>query len=133
MQSTSTRNLPDARSLRLAEVVAALSLASDLGTGHSLERSLRAWLLALQLGAALRMSDQELSEVYYVTLVRWAGWTADSHRADLFGDEIGLGVQIDSVELWNPAEMLRFLFEQIGVGQPPLRRAGQLAYALATG
>ncbi len=47
----------DERGLRLAEVVAALSLASDLGTGHPLERSLRACLLAVQLGAALGMGE----------------------------------------------------------------------------
>ncbi|GAB4578028.1 MAG: 3'3'-cGAMP-specific phosphodiesterase [Anaerolineales bacterium] len=95
--------------LRLAELVAALSLATDLGTGHPLERSLRACLLATHFGATLGLDTSTLREIYYITLLRWVGCTADSHRAEIFGDEIALGPQIDSVELWNPQEMLAFL------------------------
>jgi HD-GYP domain-containing protein (c-di-GMP phosphodiesterase class II) len=119
--------------LRLAEVVAALSLATDLGTGHPLERSLRACLLATHFGAALGLGDDVLREVYYVTLLRWVGCTADSHRAEIFGDEIALGPQIDTVELWNPTEMLDFLRRVIGQGEPPQRREQKLNDALATG
>src|SRR5262245_63721111 len=85
--------------VRLAEVVAALSLATDLGTGHPIERSLRSCLLALHFGAGLGLTEAQLREVYYVALLRWVGCTADSHRGDIFGDEIALGPEIDSVEL----------------------------------
>jgi HD-GYP domain-containing protein (c-di-GMP phosphodiesterase class II) len=39
---------------RLAKLVATLSITADLGTGHPLERALRACLLALGIGEALR-------------------------------------------------------------------------------
>src|SRR4051812_27418633 len=80
--------------VRLAEVVAALSLATDLGTDHPIERSLRSCLLALHFGDTLGLSDAQLREIYYVALLRWVGCTADSHRSAIFGDEITLGVQI---------------------------------------
>lgn len=128
--SPSARAEPD---LRLAEVVAALSVATDLGTGHPIERSLRTCLLGLRFGALLGVSESDLAEIYYVALLRYAGCTASSHRADLFGDEIALGSQIDTVELWQPVSMLRFLVDHIGAGEPPLRRAVKLSYALATG
>lgn len=96
--------------LRLAELVATLSIATDLGTGHPSERALRACLFALQLGAALKYDDVTLADIYYVTLLRFAGCAADArHRAALFGDEIALGVEIDAVELWKLEPMLAFL------------------------
>lgn len=96
--------------LRLAELVATLSIATDLGTGHPMERSLRACLLALQLGRALGCDEATLADCYYVALLRYAGCAADArHRAALFGDEIALGPEIDMVELWQLEPMLAFL------------------------
>jgi HD-GYP domain-containing protein (c-di-GMP phosphodiesterase class II) len=118
---------------RLAEIVGALSLATDLGTGHPLERSLRACLLATAFGRLLGLDEDTLHQVYYIALLRWVGCTADSHRAEIFGDEIALGPQIDTVELWNPVEMLAFLREVIGRGEPPEARARMLDEAVATG
>ncbi|GIW08863.1 MAG: 3'3'-cGAMP-specific phosphodiesterase 3 [Dehalococcoidia bacterium] len=123
---------PDAP-VQLAEVVAALSLATDFGTGHPIERSLRSCLLAVAFGEAIGLRDAELHELFYVTLLRWVGCTADPHRAQLFGDEIALGPQIDAVELWNAPAMLAFLLEHIGKGEPPFQRVGKLGHALATG
>jgi hypothetical protein len=40
--------------MRLAELVAALSLATDLGMGQPMEHELRACLLAVRLGEALQ-------------------------------------------------------------------------------
>jgi hypothetical protein len=45
--------------LRLAELVAALSLATDLGTGQPMEHALRTCLLAIQLGGELGVGEQE--------------------------------------------------------------------------
>jgi HD-GYP domain-containing protein (c-di-GMP phosphodiesterase class II) len=97
--------------LRLAELVATLSIATDLGTGHPMERALRACLFALRLGDAFRCDEATLADVYYVTLLRFAGCAADArHRAALFGDEIALGAEIDAVELWQREPMLAFLY-----------------------
>jgi HD-GYP domain-containing protein (c-di-GMP phosphodiesterase class II) len=126
-------NRPNALGLRRAEIVAALSLATDLGSGHPVERALRACLLAVYFGDAIGLGTNELAEAYHLALLRYAGCTADAHRAQLFGDEIALGVQIDAVELWRPLPMLRFLLQHAGEGQPPLRRARTIASGLATG
>jgi HD-GYP domain-containing protein (c-di-GMP phosphodiesterase class II) len=96
--------------LRLAELVATLSIATDLGTGHPMERALRACLFALRLGDAFKCDEATLADIYYVTLLRFAGCAADArHRAALFGDEIALGAEIDAVELWQHEPMLAFL------------------------
>jgi hypothetical protein len=104
---------PSQQHLRLAEVVAALSIATDLGTGHPMERALRACLFALHLGEAMQCDEATLADVYYVTLLRFAGCAADArHRAALFGDEIALGPEIDTVELWQIEPMVAFLQKQ---------------------
>jgi HD-GYP domain-containing protein (c-di-GMP phosphodiesterase class II) len=116
--------------LRLAELVAALSIATDLGTGHPMERALRACLFALRLGEALKCDETTLAETFYVTLLRYAGCAADArHRAALFGDEIALGPDIDAVELWKLEPMLAFLFKHGLDRLPP----DQLEALMATG
>jgi hypothetical protein len=66
----------------------ALSLASDLGMGLWGEHSLRACLLAVHLGDALGLSEDELREAYFLALLRFAGCTADAHvAAAALGDE----------------------------------------------
>jgi len=76
-------------STHLAELVAALSLASDLGVGQPMEHALRTCLLAVELGRALGAGDEELAEIYDVALLRRIGCVGDSHEAShLFGDEL---------------------------------------------
>lgn len=119
--------------VRLAEVVAALSLATDLGTGHPIERSLRSCLLAVHFADELGVGDDERREIYYVALLRWVGCTADESRSEIFGDEIALGVEIDRVQLWNSTAMLGALWRLVEADQPPLRRAGAVAHGMLTG
>lgn len=71
---------PAASGVRLAELVAALSLATDLGLGQPQEHLLRAAIVADRLGVAAELSDDERAAVYYVTLLGWVGCVADSHE-----------------------------------------------------
>ncbi len=48
--------------LRLAELIAALSPATDLGMGQPMEHALRACLLAVRLGEALGLTESELAD-----------------------------------------------------------------------
>ncbi len=77
--------------VRLAELVATLSLAADLGLGHSPEHAIRATLVALDMADELGVSGEERATTYWVTLLAWVGCTADSFElARLFGDDIEL-------------------------------------------
>ena len=49
---------PDAAPVRLAEIVAALSLGIDLGFGQPMEHVLRQCLIALRLAERLGLDDQ---------------------------------------------------------------------------
>ena len=75
--------------LRLAELMAALSLATDLGMGQPLEQALRTCLIALRLGTLAKLPADELPAVYYGALLRFLGCTADRHEtARVTGDDI---------------------------------------------
>ena len=62
--------------VRLAELIMTLSLASDLGIGIWSEHSLRTCLLAVRLGEAYGLDDEQLRDTYYLALFRLAGCTA---------------------------------------------------------
>ena len=110
-------------SLRLAELVAALSLATDLGTGQPMEHALRACLLATHLSGELGMDEQERCDVYYVSLLRAIGCVSDAHRvAARFGDELLANAQISLLDTTQPADMLELMVRHVGVGQPLLQR-----------
>jgi hypothetical protein len=77
------------RPIRAAEVVGALSIATDLGTGQPLEHALRTAVLAVRLGELAGASAQELADTYYVALLHASGCTSNGHEAaQLFGDDI---------------------------------------------
>jgi hypothetical protein len=67
--------------VRSAEVVAALSLATDLALGFELEHGLRFTLVAMRLAGGLGVDAATASQVYYVSLLFYVGCTADSELA----------------------------------------------------
>src|SRR5262245_50369819 len=77
--------------LRLAELIAALSLAIDLGLGQPMAHVLRTCLLAIRLGRVLGLGERQLADTYYTTLLRFVGCTADSHELLEFtaGQDVG--------------------------------------------
>src|SRR5438045_6385138 len=81
---------PSAGPVRLAELVCALSLATDLGMGQPMEQALRTCLISMRLGAELGMAPAELADLYHVALLRFLGCTADAHETAraVGGDEI---------------------------------------------
>jgi hypothetical protein len=69
------------RPIRAAEVVGALSLATDLGTGQPLEHALRTAVLAVRLGELAGASAQELVDTYYVALLHSSGCGSSCKQA----------------------------------------------------
>jgi HD-GYP domain-containing protein (c-di-GMP phosphodiesterase class II) len=68
--------------------MAALSLATDLGIGASLEHGLQSTLVAVRLGERLDVDAETASQTYYACLLLYVGCTADAEiAADVFGDE----------------------------------------------
>jgi HD-GYP domain-containing protein (c-di-GMP phosphodiesterase class II) len=88
-----TRPLPGgARGrIRLAELVAALSLGIDLGFGQPMEHVLRQCLIALRLAERVGLTEGERAVVYYTALVINVGCHTDAHeQAKWFGEDLAL-------------------------------------------
>ncbi|SRR5581483_3354779 len=128
------RNTVASSSVRLAEVMAALSLATDLGMGQPLDFALCSCLLATRLGEALRLREDDLRDAYYYALLRYVGCTAETHvLAAFFGDELALRQDFATLDLGNTPEMLSFIFRHVReahAGQPPLHFARLVAQGL---
>jgi putative nucleotidyltransferase with HDIG domain len=75
---------------RLAELMAAISLATDLQHGYPLETGLRRTLLAVELARELGLDGQDLCDVYYTALLEQLGCTGGAYELAAFigGDEI---------------------------------------------
>jgi HD-GYP domain-containing protein (c-di-GMP phosphodiesterase class II) len=114
-----------------AEVLAALSVAIDLGLGQPAEHMLRAALIATRLADRLGLTTQQRDCTYYTTLIMWIGCHADSHEyARWFGDDIA--VRHDSYLVdWSGMPYLRFLASNVGRGQPLLQRLSVMATLFA--
>lgn len=122
--------------VRLAELIGALSLAADLGTGQPLEHELGVALAAVELGGRAGCSPAELAEVYYVALLQHIGCTAIASEVASWtgGDEIVFQARAG---LLGPAaeltEALRHMVRHLAEDQPGPRRALLVATAMAAG
>lgn len=115
--------------LRQAELILALSLATDLGTGRPMEWAMRSALLGVRLGEALGLSDAELRDVYYGSLLLYIGCTSEIGLAlQLFGDDPQAGLAaVDLINKSDPREMLAWMFKYLGAGQPLAERLRTVA------
>src|SRR5947199_4006407 len=105
------------RPIRAAEVVGALSLATDLGTGQPLEHALRTAVLAVRLGELAGASARELAGTYYVALLHASGCTSNGHEAaQLYDDDIAHPAAFFLSAATYPAEVLAFYPANSGSG-----------------
>jgi HD-GYP domain-containing protein (c-di-GMP phosphodiesterase class II) len=112
--------------VRLAEVVALLSLGTDLGLGQPMEHMIRACLIALRLGEQLGIDATQRTVVYYSGLLAWVGCHTDAYeQAKWLGDDLtAKGDSHYSYDLGRPGPAAAFLLKHIGgAGRPLLQRA----------
>lgn len=120
--------------IRLAEVMAALSLATDLGMGQPLEFALQSCVLAMRLAEKLNFGEPELRAVYHQALLRYIGCNAETRLlAAIFGDELALRTDIIHADTASPEFLniaLRFI-RAANEGASPIQMAQALVGGLA--
>ncbi|UXA19069.1 HD domain-containing phosphohydrolase [Mycobacterium sp. SMC-4] len=115
-----------------AELLAALSVAVDLGLGQPAEHMLRSALIGTRIADRLGLTRPQRDCVYYTALVMWIGCHADSHEyARWFGDDIAVRRDSYAVD-WSGLPYYRFLLSNIGRGQPISRRLLTIASLLVS-
>jgi hypothetical protein len=123
-------------SIRVAELMAALSLATDLGLGQPLEHELGVCLAALELADRLGCTAEERSEVYYVALLIHVGCTAAApyFASWVRGDEIHFQRGASATgPASEPREDMKYLVSRFADDRPLPERARLIAKMLATG
>ena len=118
--------------IRAAEVIAALSLATDVGIGVPLEYGLHSTLLAMRLADRLNVDAATATQTYYACQLFYVGCTANADvAAELFGADDALTTYATPSRFGSRAEMTAgFLRAVAPPGGAPIVRAGQLARGL---
>jgi HD-GYP domain-containing protein (c-di-GMP phosphodiesterase class II) len=117
----------------LAQLLAAFSLATDLGLGQPMEHVLRSWQIAARLGAHVGMSSEQRPSLFYVAMLAWVGCVADAPEvAASFGDDIVFRADSYDVDLAGlPA--LGFFMSHAGAGGSLAHRLRAKTTLIATG
>jgi HD-GYP domain-containing protein (c-di-GMP phosphodiesterase class II) len=120
-------------SVRLAELVAALSLATDLGLGQPQEHIIRQTVIAVRMAELDDLRDEELAAIFYVSLLAWVGCVADAHEmGKWFGDDTSVRADSYLVDLTG-LPMMRFMIGHVASGSSPIRRLAMIGRFLAGG
>jgi HD-GYP domain-containing protein (c-di-GMP phosphodiesterase class II) len=119
-------------SVRAAEVIAALCLATDLGVGLPFEHGLHSTLFAMRLSERMGVDAETASRTYYACLLFYAGCTADAEiSAEMFPHEAALTTYFTPVMFGSPAQMMVGIARALAVpGRPAPVRAVQIARGL---
>jgi HD-GYP domain-containing protein (c-di-GMP phosphodiesterase class II) len=117
----------------VVELLGAISLATDLGTGQPPGHGLRTAVLATALGRELGLDARALGDVQSVALLRFLGCTADSSEMarTVGGDEIGFMAAMAPALMGSRPETRRRQLLSIGSGKSPARRARLAVGALS--
>jgi HD-GYP domain-containing protein (c-di-GMP phosphodiesterase class II) len=127
VESVESRN-----GITLPQLLAAFSLATDLGLGQPMEHLLRAWRIADLLGSRVGLPEDDRAALFYVAVLSWVGCVADTPEvAAWFGDDIAFRSDSFDVDFAGlPA--LAFMLGHAGAGHPALHRLGRTSALVAT-
>jgi HD-GYP domain-containing protein (c-di-GMP phosphodiesterase class II)/DNA-binding CsgD family transcriptional regulator len=119
--------------IRLAELVAMISLGTDLGMGQSMDHVMRQSVIALRLAERLGLDEATRAVVYYVGLLGWVGCHVDAYeQAKWFGDDQALKADFRRVDMTGAAARA-FVVRHLGAGRAPVERARVAARFAAEG
>jgi len=123
---------PGEERVRAAEVIAALSLATDLGIGVPLEHGLESTVIAMRLCERLGADRATASQAYYACLLFYVGCTATAEVAtDIFGDETALTRYATPTRFGSRPQMAAGMLRAVAPpGGTPMVRALQVARGL---
>jgi HD-GYP domain-containing protein (c-di-GMP phosphodiesterase class II) len=103
--------------------------------GQPLELALRVAILGVELGRRLGLPEIDLSDIYYLALVRHVGCTSDSLEFAAYngGDDVGLRRHAIVWPSASPPEVQREIELHVGEGRPAEERSRLVAEMLAAG
>ena len=107
----------------LAELLATLSLGTDLGLDRLTDHVMRQTLVSMRLAELVGMDETERASLYYAGLLAWVGCHVDAYeQARWFGDDTVFKADARTVNGGGSLEEMRFMFGHLGAGRPALER-----------
>jgi DNA-binding CsgD family transcriptional regulator len=100
--------------LRLAELLATVSLATDLAHGVPAESALRDAVLAVRVARLAGFSDDEVSDAYYLALLYHVGCTAAVAQQSRLGDDVEVRRWLSDVDFADKPEVMRVSVSRLG-------------------
>lgn len=116
--------------VRLAELFGALGLFAELADAFADEKVIRTVVIAMRIAKKAGVPDAEHRDVYYASLLRYAGCVGFSHEeAHEFGggDDIGVRWAMALADPTDPVATLTRIVQRVGKGRPLVDRARAVA------
>jgi putative nucleotidyltransferase with HDIG domain len=116
-------------SIRLSDIISALSYALDLTEGQPMGHSVRACMIGMRVAQQIGMSDGEQADLYYALLLKDAGCSSNASRLFhiLNADDIKAKGDLKTKD-WTRVgwESLHYALTHVGTGLPFLQRMQRL-------
>ncbi|MGQ0607816.1 MAG: HD domain-containing phosphohydrolase [Chloroflexota bacterium] len=120
-------------SLRLADLLASVSLLSDLGFALPPEESMRSCILATALARRMGLDEDDVSDVFYTALLQHLGCTGFAHEtAIVYGNELvvnAAAARMSSDDVGDVVAFIRAASRRRGLAA----RARVIAYTVVRG
>ena len=119
------RNQP----IRVAEVLSAFSLATDLGAGQPMGDVLWTCYMAMAIAQELKLPPREQADVYHTALLAHAGCTAGGSlfASLIHGDDLAAHRDLFLRDPANSMDILKWMLRYVAAGEPLQIRAQRLA------
>jgi putative nucleotidyltransferase with HDIG domain len=116
-------------SIRLSDIISALSYALDLTEGQPMGHSVRACMIGMRLAQQVGMSVDEQADLYYALLLKDAGCSSNASRLFYIinADDIRAKGDLKTKD-WTRVgwESLHYALTHVGTGMPFLQRMQRL-------
>ncbi|HEX2231802.1 MAG TPA: HD domain-containing phosphohydrolase [Thermoleophilaceae bacterium] len=120
--------------IRLADLLAGLSVACDLGFGLPPEEAMRSCLVATALARKMGLEESVVSDTFYTALLLHVGCTGFAHEtAARFGDELVLLGAVARTDVADPREFVTKLLPAVTRARGPVTKARMAGYMVVRG
>jgi HD-GYP domain-containing protein (c-di-GMP phosphodiesterase class II) len=121
-------------SLRLADLLASVSLVSDLGFALPPGESMRSGIIATALARRLGLAEADVGDVYYTTLLQHLGCIGYAHEtAEVYGDELRMNAAAARAEDGDLGDLIDNFLRAAARGRGPIDFARVTAYTILRG
>jgi len=121
--------------IRISEIISALSYALDLTEGQPMGHSVRSCMIGMRIAAQVGLPSAEQADLYYSLLLKDAGCSSNSSRLFhiLNADEIRAKRDVKTTD-WTRVgwESLHYALTHVATGMPFLERMQRLFQVAAT-